>query len=127
MAFKFSPKYLHLNPPLLQTRAGLLSLIVNFLAIKLKAGDSKKNRSDQDSSDRAAFPIRAIVQMIFLYLCEIFPEFEVDSIKCCQVCCTWKIDSEETKNDSFKQLSGSGGFLGKVGVSIFSWLKIISY
>ena len=92
-------------------------MIVNFLAIKLQAGDSKK--SDQDSSDRAAFPVRAIVQMISLYLCEIFPEFEVDSIKCCQVCCTWKIDSEETKNDSFKQISVSGGFLGKVGVSIF--------
>ena len=38
-----------------------------------------------------------------------------------------EIDSEETKNDSFRQLSVSGGFLGKVGVSIFSWLKIISY
>ena len=65
--------------------------------------------------------------MIFLYLCEIFPEFEVDSIKCGKVCCTWKIDSEESKNNSFKQLSVSGGFLGKVGVNIFSWLKIISY
>ena len=126
MAFTFSPKYFHFQPPLPQTRTGLLSLVVNFLAINLKLA-IKKNRSDQDSSDRAAFPIRAIVQMIFLYLCEIFPEFEVDSIKCCQVCCTWKIDSEETKNDSFRQLSVSGGFLGKVGVSIFSWLKIISY
>ena len=38
-----------------------------------------------------------------------------------------KLILKKLKEETFRQLSVSGGFLGKVGVSVFSWLKIISY